>query len=99
MRPSSSHESICRDIRVAGNPVIAAPGASYAINFSRLLEKAELLPPAVADSPAGKIDEHREDESSALRRQTVHGSGAAPYLRWRQPCKCHCAHGVLHEQL
>ena len=78
MRPSSSHESICRGIRVAGTPAIAAPGASYAINFSRLLEKAELLPPAVADSSAGKIDEHREDENPGLRRQTVHGSGTAP---------------------
>jgi hypothetical protein len=44
------------------------------------LEKAELLPPVAADSPTGKIDEHRKDESSELRRKTVHGSGAAPVL-------------------
>jgi len=45
------------------------------------LKNAEILPPAAADSPTGKIDEHREEgeeESSELRRQAVHGSGAAP---------------------
>ena len=36
------------------------------------------LPPAAAGCTAGKIDEHREDESHRLRRQPVHGSGAAP---------------------
>jgi len=78
MRPLSSHESICRGIRIAGTPGIAAPGTSYAVDFPRLLEKAEFLPPEAADSPTGKIDEHREEESSELRRQAVHGSGAAP---------------------
>src|SRR5712671_3118715 len=66
MRPLSSHESICRGIRVAGTPGIAAPGTSYAVDFSRLLEKAELLPPAAADSPTGKIDEYREEESAVM---------------------------------
>ena len=82
MRAPGSHGWICRGIAVAGTPVIAAPGASYAIDFSRLLKNDELLPPAAADSPTGKIDEHREDESSELRRQAVHGSGAAPDSRY-----------------
>jgi hypothetical protein len=73
-----SHGLICRGTRVAGTPAIAAPGASYAVDFSRLMKNAELLPPVAADSSAGKIDEHREDESQKLRRRTVHGSGAAP---------------------
>jgi hypothetical protein len=78
MRAAASHGLIWRAIAVAGTPVIAAPEASYAIDFSRLLKNDELLPPAAADSPTGKIDEHREDESSELRRQAVHGTGAAP---------------------
>jgi len=85
MRPSSSHKSICRGIRVAGTPAIAAPGTSYAVDFSQLLEKAELLPPA-ADCATGKIAEHREDESSELRRKAVHGRGAAPGLTFRTLC-------------
>ena len=78
MRPPTSHGLIWRGIALAGTPAIAAPGASYAVDFSRRLKNDELLPPAVADSPTGKIDEHREEESSELRRQAVHGSGAAP---------------------
>ena len=78
MRSPTSHGLICRGMVVAGTPAIAAPGASYAVDLPRLLENDELLPPSVADSPTGKIDEHREDESSELRRQAVHGSGAAP---------------------
>ena len=78
MRPPTSHGLIGRGIVVAGTPAIAAPGASYAVDFSRRLKNAELLPPAATDSPTGKIDEHREEESSELRRQAVHGSGAAP---------------------
>ena len=74
----SSQGSTCRGIRVAGTPVIAAPGASYAVDFSQLMKNAELLPPAAADPAAGKIDEHRRDESSELRPQPVHGNGAAP---------------------
>ena len=80
MRPPTSHGLIGRGIVVAGTPAIAAPGASYAVDFSRRLKNAELLPPAAADSPTGKIDENREEESSELRRQAVHGSGAAPGL-------------------
>ena len=38
----------------------------------------ELPPPAAADCTAVKIDEHREDENSELRRQPVHENGAAP---------------------
>jgi len=64
--------------KVAGTHAIAAPGASYAVDFSQLMKNAELLPPAAAGCTAGKIDEHREDESHRLRRQPVHGSGAAP---------------------
>ncbi len=45
MRTSSSHGPICRGIRVAGTPAIAAPAASYAVDFSRRLENDELLPP------------------------------------------------------
>ena len=84
MRSPTSHGLICRGMVVAGTPAIAAPGASYAVDLPRLLENDELLPPSVADSPTGKIDEHREDESSELRRQAVHGSGAAP-LAVRRP--------------
>src|SRR5207244_813821 len=62
MRSPASHGLICRGILVAGTPAIAAPGASYAVDFPRLLENDELLPPAATDSPAGKIDEHREEE-------------------------------------
>jgi hypothetical protein len=78
MRPQSCQVSICRGGTVAGTPAIAAPGASYAVDFPRLMKNPELLPPAAADSSAGKIDEHREDESQRLRRQAVHGNGAAP---------------------
>src|SRR5438105_1614770 len=78
MWPPTSHGLIWRGIALAGTPAIAAPGASYAVDFSRRLKNDELLPPAVADSPTGKIDEHREEESSELRRQAVHGSGATP---------------------
>ena len=74
----SSQGFICRGIRVAGTPAIAAPAASYAFDFSQLMKNAELLPSAAADRAAGKIDEHREDESSGLRRQPVHGIGATP---------------------
>src|SRR5205807_5863314 len=63
MRPPTSHGLIWRGIAVAGTPAIAAPGASYAVDFSRRLKNDELLPPAVADSPTGKIDEHREEGS------------------------------------
>ncbi len=80
MWPPTSHGLIWRGIALAGTPAIAAPGASYAVDFSRRLKNDELLPPAVADSPTGKIDEHREEESSELRRQAVHGSGAAPHV-------------------
>jgi len=52
--------------KVAGTLVIAAPGASYAVDFSRRLKNAELLPPAAADSATGKIDEHREDEMTSF---------------------------------
>ena len=79
MRPPTSHGLIWRGIAVAGTPAIAAPGASYAVDLPRLLENDELLPPAVADSPTAKIDEHRADESSELRRQAVHRNGAAPH--------------------
>jgi hypothetical protein len=81
MRPPASHGLIWRGIAAAGTPAIAALGASYAVDFSRRLKNDELLPPSAADSPTGKIDEHREDESSELRRQAVHGSGAAPSAR------------------
>jgi len=81
MMAQTSNGSSCRGIRVAGAHAIAGPGASYAVDFPRLLENDQLLPPAAADSPTGKIDEHREEESSELRRQAVHGSGAAPILR------------------
>ena len=76
----SSQRSICRGTRVAGTPAIAAPVTSYAFDFSQLMQNAELLPPAAADRAAGKIDEHREDESSELRRQPVHETGAAPFF-------------------
>src|SRR5205807_6022355 len=79
MMAQTSNGSSCRGIRVAGAHAIAGPGASYAVDFPRLLENDQLLPPAAADSPTGKIDEHREEESSELRRQAVHGSGAAPH--------------------
>jgi hypothetical protein len=78
MRFPASQGLNFRGTRVAGTPAIAAPGASNAIDFYRLLENDELLPPAAADSPTGKIDEHREDERSELRRQAVHETGAAP---------------------
>ena len=74
----SSHGLICRGMRVAGTPAIAAPGACYAVDFSRLSKNEALLPPAAADCTTGKIDEHRKDESPELRRQAVHGTGAAP---------------------
>ena len=70
--PISAHSE------VAGPGTIAAPGASYAVDFSQRLKNAELLPSATADCSAAKIDEHREDESQRLRRQPVHGNGAAP---------------------
>ena len=57
-RPPSSQRPIRRAITVAGTHAITAPEASYAVDFSRLLENAELLPPAAADCTAGKIDEH-----------------------------------------
>ena len=76
-----SHGAICRGITVGGIPAIAAPGASYAIDFSQQSQNEALLPPPAADSPTGKIDENREDESSKLRRQAVHGNGAAPFTR------------------
>jgi len=75
---SRSQRFNCRGVRAAGTPAIAAPGALYAVDFSQLMKNAELLPPAAADCAAGKIDEHREDESSELRRQPVHETGAAP---------------------
>jgi len=78
MRNPSSQRVICRSTRVAGTRAIAAPAASYAFDFSQLTKNPELLPPAAADCSAGKIDEHREDESSELRRQPVYGNGAAP---------------------
>jgi len=78
MRAPAAHGPICRGIRVAGTPAIAAPGASYAVDLYWLFENDALLPRAAADSPTGKIDEHREDESPELRRQAVHGTGAAP---------------------
>ena len=67
MRSPASHGLICRGIVVAGTPAIAAPGASYAVDFPRLLENDELLPPAATDSPAGKIDEHREEEKPGTK--------------------------------
>jgi hypothetical protein len=75
-------EARCQSVfwgsEVAGTPVIAAPEASYAAAFSQLMKNAELLPPSAADCTAGKIAEHREDESSELRRQPVHRNGSTP---------------------
>jgi len=56
--------------KVAGTHAIAAPGASYAVDFSQLMKNAELLPPAAAGCTAGKIDEHREDESHQTKTTT-----------------------------
>jgi hypothetical protein len=78
MVPNTLSRSVWGNSKAAGTPMIAAPGTSYAIDFSRLMKNAELLLPTAADRTAGKIDEHREDESQRLRRQPVHGSGAAP---------------------
>jgi hypothetical protein len=78
MRPPVAHGLLCRGIVVAGTTAIAAPAPFYAVDLSRRLKNNELLPPAAADSPTGKIDEHREDESLELRRQAVHETGAAP---------------------
>ena len=80
MYPSSSQRINCTGVTAAGIPVIAAPGASYAVDFSQLMKNAELLPPEAAGCTAAKIDEHREDESSELRRQPVHETGAAPFF-------------------
>jgi hypothetical protein len=44
MRPPASQGLNFRGTRVAGTPAIAAPGASNAIDFYRLLENDELLP-------------------------------------------------------
>jgi hypothetical protein len=78
----SSQGSTCRGIRVAGTPVIAAPGASYAVDFSQLMKNAELLPPAAADRAAGKIDEasrRRESETKTTNcpRKRVNSTPAA----------------------
>jgi hypothetical protein len=78
MGPDPLSDSICGHSKVAAPLAIAAPVASYAVDFSQHLKSAELLPPAAADCATGKIDEHREDESQRLRQQPVHGSGAAP---------------------
>jgi hypothetical protein len=66
MQSPRSPGLICRGTRVASTPAIAAPGASYAVAFPWLVKNAELLPPAAADSPTGKIDEHREDEMTSF---------------------------------
>ena len=63
MVPNMPSRSISGDTQVAGTHVIAAPGASYEFGFSHFMKTAELLPPAVADCTAGKIDEHRRRES------------------------------------
>jgi hypothetical protein len=86
---SHSQRFNCRGVRAAGTPAIAAPGALYAVDFSQLMKNAELLPPAAADCAAGKIDEHREDESSELRRQPVHGTGAPPERLIREAIELH----------
>ena len=78
MVPNTFSSSIWRHSKVAGTCAIAAPGASYAVDFSQHLKNPELLTPAASDCATGKINEHREDESQKLRRQPVHGSGAAP---------------------
>src|SRR5215471_11995543 len=66
----SSQESLSRGTTVAGTPAIAAPGASYAIDFSWPLESAELLLPAAADRAAGKIDEASRRRESGTKTTT-----------------------------
>jgi hypothetical protein len=82
---------ISGDTAVAGTPSIAAPGALYAVAFSRRLENSspeELLPPAAADRlSARRLTRTKDDETIIINRsgrstypdeKSVQTSGATP---------------------
>jgi hypothetical protein len=70
MWPARSQRFNCMGVSVAGTPAIAAPRASYAVDFSQLMKNAELLPPAAADCAAGKIDEASRRRESGTKTTT-----------------------------
>jgi len=85
--------SISGDTQVAGNLVIVAPGALYAVDFRTPRSKnpdPELLPPPAGDCAAGRGLTKSEDEETIIinrpgrstypEREFVLTSGATPEI-------------------